>query len=365
VKVALVYDRVNKIGGAERVLTALGKIFPGAPLYTAVYNPETAPWAKSFKVIPSFLQRFPLAKTRHEYYPWLTPLAFGSFSFDAFDAVISITSAEAKGIFTKPQTFHLCYCLTPTRYLWNNLEDYKPPFFAKPLISWLRKWDRVASYCPDVYLAISKNVQKRIKKYYGQNSEVVYPPIDTEKFVPNFKQSTINHQPFFLVVSRLVAYKKIDLAIQAFNELGLPLKIVGTGVEEKKLKKMANDNISFLGQLTDQELLGYYQKCAALVFPQEEDFGLVPLEAQACGRPVIAYKAGGALETVVEGRTGEFFFPQTKEALIEKVADFKIERYKKEDCRRNAEKFGFKVFEREFKKQFDKAWKNHLKTTFI
>ncbi|MCJ7804277.1 glycosyltransferase [Patescibacteria group bacterium] len=348
-KVALVYDRVNKIGGAERVLEVLHEIWPEAPLYTAVYYPAGAPWAKKFKVIPSFLNKFPLAKRHHEVYPWLTPLAFESFDFTDFDLVISITSAEAKGIITKPKTKHLCYCLTPTRYLWSGYHDY---FFNKglrwlvqPIVDWLRGWDKIAAQRPDKYLAISQEVQRRIKKYYRRESIVVYPPVDKEKFYPAEKKQKGD---YFLIVSRLVSYKKIDLAIKAFNQLKIPLKIIGEGNEKNRLKEMAKGNIEFLGELTDQELLSYYQNCRALIFPQNEDFGLVPLEAQACGKPVIAFAGGGALETIIEGKTGTFFKSQSVKALMEKVKSFKDKDYQPADCRKNAEKFDKEIFKKKF-----------------
>ena len=372
-RVALVYDRVNKIGGAERVLEALHEIFPDAPLYTAVYNPETAPWATKFKVVPSFLQKFPFTKSRHEVFPYLMPMAFESFSsrggpafggnFDEYDIVISVTSEAAKGILTKPKTLHLCYCLTPTRYLWSGYEDYFRTsvfkFFSSPLVAYLRHWDKIACQRPDVYLAISANVQKRIKEYYRRDSAVIYPPVDLEKWkTENRRQKTEN---YFLVVSRLVSYKRVDLVIEAFNQLGLPLKIVGKGIQEMMLKRMAKKNIEFLGQLTDEQLLSYYQNCQALIFPQEEDFGLVPLEAQACGKPVIAFGGGGALETIIEGKTGEFFYPQTSEALVKVIKSFKAARYQPEACRQQAEKFGKEIFKKKVKEVVEKEWKKHQK----
>ena len=181
-KVALVYDRVNKWGGAERVLLAFHKLFPEATLYTSVYNPKNAPWAKAFAIKTSFLQSFPYASSSHEFYPFLMPLAFENFSFDEYDLVISVTSEAAKGIMTKPKTMHICYCLTPTRYLWSGYSDYFDNSFfrfaTKPVISYLRSWDMVASQRPDMYIAISKEVKERIKKYYGRESEVIYPPVD-------------------------------------------------------------------------------------------------------------------------------------------------------------------------------------------
>jgi len=357
-KIALVYDRVNKIGGAERVLETLHEIWPQAPLYTAVYYPQGAPWAKKFKIIPSFLNKWPLAKKHHELYPWLTPLAFESFDFSDFDLVISITSAEAKGIITKTKTKHLCYCLTPTRYLWSAYNDY---FFNKglrwltqPIVDWMRNWDKIAAQRPDEYLAISQEVQKRIKKYYHRQSFVCYPPVDTENFYPAEKNQKGD---YFLIVSRLVPYKKIDLAIQAFNQLKEPLKIIGEGSEKNRLKEMAKGNIEFLGKLTDQELLSYYQNCRALIFPQQEDFGLVPLEAQACGKPVIAFAGGGALETVIEGKTGTFFRPQRVTALVKKIKSFKDKDYRTIDCRSNAERFDKIIFKQNFKNLVEKYFK--------
>lgn len=368
-RVALVYDRVNKWGGAERVLLALHEIWPKAPLFTSVYNPKTAPWAADFDVRTSFLQNFPLAKTNHEFYPWLTPLAFESFNFDKFDVVISVTSADAKGIVTKPQTVHICYCLTPTRYLWSGYNDYFRSkvfkFLVSPVVSYLRAWDTIAATRPDEYIAISENVKRRIKKYYGRESMVIYPPVTLISKIKDQRLKTqIKNQKekYFLIVSRLVPYKRIDVAIEAFNKLGLPLKIIGSGTEEKKLRKIARGNIEFLGNLTDEELVGYYQHCQALIFPTDEDFGLAPLEVQACGRPVIALKNGGALETVVDpaksrlkignagqGATGEFFYPQTPEVLASVVARFDTSKYNGRDCRKNAERFNKEGFKKKFK----------------
>ncbi|MDP3888748.1 MAG: glycosyltransferase [bacterium] len=358
-KIALVYDRVNKIGGAERILTALHEIWPEAPLYTAVYNKETASWADDFDVKTSFLQNFPFAKTHHEFFMPIAPLAFESFNFNDYDVVISITSAEAKGIITGPKTLHVCYCLTPTRYLWSSTWEYPIPFFLRPIMTKIRCWDYVAAQRPDVYLAISNCVAGRIKKYYRREAKVIYPPVDLEKWEVGREKWEVGD--YFLVVSRLVPYKRIDIAIEAFNELKLPLKIIGIGTEEKKLKRMAKGNIEFLGQLTDKEVLSYYQKCKAVVFPQDEDFGLVPLEAQTCGKPVIAYKGGGALETIVEGSTGEFFYPQESGALKEKIRQFDALKYKKEFCIREAGKFDKIAFLKKFKEFVEEEWKNYLK----
>ncbi|MGA2967921.1 MAG: glycosyltransferase, partial [Candidatus Levyibacteriota bacterium] len=345
--VALVYDRVNKWGGAERVLLALHRIFPQAPLFTSVYNPGKASWAKVFDVKTSFLQNFPSATTAHELYALLMPLAFESFNFDAYDLVISVTSEAAKGIITKPQTKHLCYCLTPTRYLWSGYNDYfKNPavrLLARPAVAYLRSWDKVAAQRPDEYVAISSEVQSRIKKYYGRESKIIYPPlmIDIQDNKPEASED------YFLVVSRLTNfYKKVDLAIKACSQLQLPLKIVGDGADQKNLQRMAGPTVEFLGNLTDDELAVYYKKCRALIFPGREDFGLTMAEAQAFGKPVIAFKAGGALDIVEEGLTGEFFAEPTVSSLKGVLKSFDNKRYNMKLCRENAKRFTFMQFER-------------------
>lgn len=351
-KTALVYDRVNKWGGAERVLVALHEIFPEASLYTAVYSQKKAKWAKIFpKVIPSFLQKIPLMQDKHEFLGTLTPLAFESFDFSEYDLVISVTSEAAKGIITRPGTLHICYCLTPTRYLWSGYDNYFPKgsllrSISAPAVSYLRQWDKIAANRPDVMLGISNEVCERIKKYYRKDAEVIFPPVETERFkVPNLSPQREN---FYLVVNRLVPYKRVDLAIAAFNKLGLPLVVVGTGSEERKLKAMAKSNIKFVGSLTDARLAGYYRKCTALVFPQEEDFGIVTVEAQAAGAPVIAFKAGGALDTVIDGKTGVFFEKQTVVSLVAAIKKFKHLRFNGKDLTKNAEKFSKENFKRRF-----------------
>jgi glycosyltransferase involved in cell wall biosynthesis len=361
-RVALVYDRVNKWGGAERVLLALHKLYPDAPLYTSVYDKGKAPWANIFEVRTSFLQNFPFA-THHEFYAVLMPLAFESFDFSEFDLVISVTSEAAKGIITKPQTKYICYCLTPTRYLWSGYREYfKNPilrFLAKPVIMYLRFWDKIASARPDKYIAISKEVQSRIKKYYKKDSEIVYPPVwgpaDDNSATPVKQASSVASlvrssgvTPYYLIVSRLVSYKKIELAIEVFNKLKLPLKIVGTGAEMGRLRAMAGSTVELLGYLTDKTLIRYYSECLALVFPGLEDFGLTVLEAQSFGKPVIAYKAGGALETIIEDKTGVFFERQNIEDLETAIKRFNDLKISPSDCIEQAGKFSFEAFRKGF-----------------
>lgn len=351
-KTALVYDRVNKWGGAERDLLALHELFPEAPLYTSVYNPKSAPWAKVFpKVVPSFVNKIPFAKDKHEHFPLLMPLAFESLDFSEYDLVISVTSEAAKGIITKPKTLHICYCLTPTRYLWSHHELYfNDPVFkavASPSIWYLKAWDRVAANRPDILVAQSKAVRERIKRYYGRDSKIIYPPADFEFFS---KAPKDKRDKFFLLVSRLVPYKRVDLAVEAFNELGLPLYVVGIGSEEERLKGMAKSNIAFVKELTDQTLASYYRKCAAFIMPQEEDFGLAAVEAQAAGAPVIAYRAGGALDIVVEGKSGLFFDRQSPEDLADAVGEFGRTKFDPNYISQSAERFSKEKFKQSFLK---------------
>ncbi|MBI2613613.1 MAG: glycosyltransferase [Candidatus Levybacteria bacterium] len=359
-RVALVYDRVNKWGGAERVLLALHKLFPDAPLYTSVYDKKKTPWASVFNVRTSFLQRLPFAMN-HELFAVLMPLVFESFDFDEYDLVISVTSEAAKGIITKPKTKHICYCLTPTRYLWSGYDEYfKNPvlrLLSKPVVWYLKFWDKIAAQRPDAYIAISKEVQGRIKKYYGRESTVVYPPVEAFSLLASSVQLGNKkldadlldaERSYFLIVSRLVPYKKIDLAIKAFNELKLPLKIIGTGSETGSLKRIAKSNIEFLGNLTDKELVGYYRACRALVFPGIEDFGLTILEAQSFGKPVIAFRAGGSLETIIEGKTGIFFNEPNIESLTKAIKQFNNMKFDPKDCIEQASKFSFEMFKKQF-----------------
>lgn len=347
-KVALAYDRVNKWGGAERVLLALHELFPQAPLFTSVYNPERAQWANVFKVFPSFLQSFPAAKRMHELYATLMPLAFEGFRFDSYDVVISVTSEAAKGIITLPGTKHICYCLTPTRYLWSGYDEYfKNNFFkalSRPAISYLRRWEKIAAKRPDTYIAISQEVRKRIKTYYDQDAEVIYPPVDLHD---TRKKTKALKAEYYLVVSRLVPYKRIELAIEACNRLKEPLIIIGGGHDKKRLQNIAGPTITFRSNLTDQELVEYYKGCKALIFPGVEDFGIAVVEAQRFGKPVIAYKGGGALETVIDGKTGIFFTPQTESALTRALQTFSKKKIDATACKRQADKFT----KEQFKKQ--------------
>lgn len=368
-KVALVYDRVNKWGGAERVLLALHELFPDAPLYTSVYDDKLAKWAKVFTVRSSFLQNFSHIISNHESYPFLMPHAFEQFNFDNYDLVISVTSESAKGIITKPKTRHICYCLTPTRYLWSGYHDYFRNkifrFFSYPAVAYLRVWDKISSNRPDFYIAPSFEVKKRLKKYYDKDSEVVYPPLSIDSSSKGASLSLSKGKTtsrwtakgnYFLVVSRLVAYKRIDLAIDACNALREPLKIIGMGKEEKNLKKIAGPTIEFLGNLSDEQLIKYYTHAKALIHPAIEDFGLTIIEAQKFKKPVIALRAGGALETVSEEKTGLFFESQKKESLIQKMRDLDNYNFKDEEFVSQVEKFSFDNFKDKFLSLVEKVF---------
>lgn len=351
-KVAIVYDRVNKIGGAERVLESLSELFKKPILFTSIYNKKNTPWAKKFTVRTSYLQNIPILNRKHELIPYLMPFAFESFDFSGFDLVISVTSEAAKGVIVPPNVPHICICLTPTRYLWSGFDQYfRDPilkFIAYPLIWYLKKWDLTASTRPDMMIAISHTVKRRIKKYYKRESVVIYPPAD-RLFSGKVGSDRKNHgQKYFLVVSRLVDYKKIDLAVKACTKLKLNLIVIGEGNELEKLSAIAGDTIEFKGKVTDQELIYYYQNCRALLFPGEEDFGITMVEVQLAGKPVVAYKAGGALEIVKEGVTGTFFDQPTVGSLSQVLINFKDSRYNGKDCRKNGRLFSEKKFKTSF-----------------
>ena len=354
-RLAIVYDWANQIGGAERVLEAIRQIWPQATLFTSIYHSQKATWVKKFSSVKtSFLNQLPGIKTHHRFFAPFFPLAFEQFCFDDYDLVISITSGPAKAIITSPKTCHICYCLTPYRQFWQRQFLNSSKLFAS--LTFLRSQDYFLAQRPDYFLAISHYVAQRIEEFYRRKAEVVYPGVDLTKFQPESKKENNKkneRRNYFLVVSRLVGYKKIDLVIRVFNHLGWRLKIIGEGREEKKLKKLAKDNIVFLGRVSDDQLIKEYQNCQAVIFPQEEDFGLVPIEAQACGRPVIAFARGGAQETIIPGKTGEFFYQQTEESLINLLKGFNPAKYKKEDCFNNARKFNLKKFMLLFKNEVE------------
>jgi len=345
-KVALAYDWANQIGGAERIVAAIGKIFPQADLFTSIHHPKNAPWTKQFsQVTTSFIQKLPGGVSDHRRYFFLQPLAFESFSFDGYDLVISVSSFAGKGIVTKPNTCHINYCLTPPRFLWEKRFRHSTISRSPFLLSLAKKVDFQLAQRPDSIFTISKNVAQKIKRFYRRQAQVIYPGVDTDKFRPAQK---IRRGNFFLIVSRLVEYKRVDLAIKATNRLNLPLIIIGQGRELRRLKRLAGPLVKLLGRQPDKKLINYYQRCQAVICPQEEDFGLVALEAQACSTPVISLDRGGARETIINGKTGKLFYPQTTKALMKVLKQFSPAKYRPENCRQNALSFSQKKFLVEF-----------------
>jgi glycosyltransferase involved in cell wall biosynthesis len=346
-RVALVHDYLNQMGGAERVLLALHEQFPQAPIYTSIYDPRHVD--RRFRMMDirtSFMQRMPFVRRHHQPYLPLYPFAFERLDLREYDLVISDSSAFAKGIVTRPEALHICYCHTPMRWAWSYEEYVERERLGPvaravlpPFVTWLRGWDYATAARVDYFIANSPAVAARIAKYYRRDAVVIPPPVDTSRF-----ELSSEHDDAFLIVSRLVPYKRIDVAIRAFNMTGLPLHIIGTGRDEGRLRRMAGKNIRFLGRLSDDEVRQHLARCQAFIFPGEEDFGLAPVEAQASGRPVIAYAAGGALASVVEGSTGLFFEEQTPEALAAVLSSFRAAEFDPLAIRRHAEEFDTEVF---------------------
>lgn len=326
-------------------------MYPEAPIYTSVFWPEALPSAyRDWDVRPSLLNRLPLIHPHHQWFLPLYPYAFEQFEFSNYDLVLSVTSAFAHGIITSPKTLHICYCLTPARFLWDYHTYVAREGLSRlvrlivPLFLYnLRLWDRLAADRVDQFVAISRVVQQRIRKFYHREAEVIYPPIDGKRFSLSQKQGD-----YYLIISRLVPYKRIDLAVEAFNQLGLPLWIIGDGRDRRVLEAMAAPNVRFLGRVHDEEVGDYLSGCRAFIFPGEEDFGIAPLEAQAAGRPVIAYAGGGALETLIEGTTGLFFHEATPESLAEAVMRFDAVHFDPVTIREHALRFDRAAFQRRF-----------------
>jgi glycosyltransferase involved in cell wall biosynthesis len=362
--VALIHDFLVARGGAERVLQVLCEMYPEAPVYTLLYDEEKMGEMFAGKDIrPSYLQKFPKFLKKH--YQWLLPffpVVPETFDLREYDLVISSSGAWSKGIVTKLNTVHIAYIHSPMRFVWDYNERYlqenrqeKFKFFFRIVFNYLRIWDRLAADRPDHLIANSKYTQQRIEKYYRRESAVIYPPVSTEH---NLEASSykLEADNYFLVVSRLSAYKKVDVVVEAFNKLGLPLVVIGQGRQEKYLRKIAQPNVRILGWQNDEVTAQYYRSAIGFIFPVEDDFGIAPVEAMICGVPVIAYRKGGALETVQEGVTGEFFDAPTPEVLADGIRRFMLnkEKYDKEKIKRRGEEFSRERFEREFQAYVDK-----------
>jgi len=360
-KVALVHDFLNQYGGAERVLEAIHEIFPYSHVYTSLYDPTKLPLRmRNWDIRPFKLPRIPVMK----YYTAFYPLLFERLDLSAYDLVISSTAFFTKGVLVRPRTLHISYIHTPPRFLYHyettinrrGLWIYKP--ILAVLDNFFRVWDYEAAQRPDYLVANSKETASRIRKFYRRDATVIYPPVELPNTQNYSGTQSPSHSKHFLVVSRLLRYKRIDLAIEAANRLGVSLKIVGTGEEEKRLKKIAGPTIEFLGFVGDDKLSSIYSDCQAVIFPTDEDFGIVPVEAMSFGKPVIAFDKGGAKETIVAGKTGEFFSESTPESLAKVWESFDPTKYKAGDCRAQAQKFSKDRFRKGFKSFVDSKLKS-------
>jgi glycosyltransferase involved in cell wall biosynthesis len=355
-KIALVHDHLAQDGGAEKVLKVFAEMFPQAPIYTLLYEQKNADkYYKGRHIETSIIQRMPGGVKHYQWYMPFMPMAVEFFDLSDFDIVLSDSSSFAKGVVTSTHTLHICYCHTPTRYLWSDTHQYinelKYNKFFKKIISlvlnYIRIWDRVAADRVDTYIANSKFVAKRIKKYYHRDSTLIYPPVELEKFSIADKAGD-----YFLIGGRLAPYKRVDIVVEAFMRLGLKLKVFGDGIDLDHLKRMAKDNagIEFLGRVSEEQKAELYKNCLAFINPQEEDFGITVIEAMASGRPVIAFRSGGAVETVIENKTGIFFDEQTVESLTGALNNFDTTIFNPAEIKNHAQKFSVEKFKEEIVK---------------
>lgn len=359
-RVAIVHEYLTHFGGAERVLEALMELFPNAPVFTLVHDPSRIQLPfDAGRIKTSFLQKLPGARRHHRYFPLLMPLAIEQFDFRDYDVVFSAAHSFAKGVITPSKTLHISYCFTPTRYVWDDSHKYVREFsrsslfqrFAPPALSYIRLWDYYASQRVHTYITLSKYVSRRIKKYYGRDCLIIPPPVNVKQFAVHKE-----NQGYYLVVSRLVPYKRIDLAIEACERLGRKLKVAGVGPEIEELKKKAGKFTEFLGFVPETDLPALYAGAKALLFPQEEDFGITTLEAASSGKPTIAYRAGGALETIIDGETGLFFDKQEVESLMAAILAFEDRIWHAPSIRAHAEGYGKEEFLRRISDVVHNQW---------
>lgn len=360
-RIAIVHDYLTHMGGGERVLTALAAAFPDAPIFTLVHDTSAVVLpVDPRRIRTSFLQKFPGARRSHRYFPLaLMPLAVEQFDLSSFDVILSNTHSFGKGVLVPASTLHISYCMTPTRYAWDGSHKYVRDFssstlfqkFAPTAISYMRIWDYAASARVHSYITLSAYVAKRIRKYYGRTATVLYPPVDVQKFSPSDQTGS-----YYLVVSRLVPYKRVDIAMMAANALGVPLRIAGTGPELQQLISQAGPTVNFLGFVPEHDLPALYRNARALLFPQEEDFGITPLEAAASGVPTIAYRAGGALETIYDGITGMFFAEQNTQSMVSAIQQFEKMSWNKAAIVRHAQTFSQERFINEIREAVEYEW---------
>lgn len=363
-KIALVHELLTMKGGAEKVLRIAAAMFPEAPIYTLLYDEKAlGDWFPRKRVRTSRLQRYAGLSTNHHLYLPFFPRAVEAWDFSGFDLVLSFSSAFTHGIITNSAPRHLCYVHSPARYLWDRTHDVLQRAARGPLgrirhaylsrtFHALRMWDAESSARPDKLLAASKEVQRRIELYWRKKSDVLYPPIDDHWFRDE-RRTTNDERPYYLIVSQLARYKRIDLAIEACNQRKTPLKIAGRGPDEARLRRIGGPTVEFLGYQSEEALRGLYASARATLFPGDEDFGLVPLESQASGTPVIAYRGGGALETVIENRTGMFFAEPTAASLCTAMEHFDRTSFDPAACRAQAQRFSRDAFERNIRAQVE------------
>ncbi len=360
---ALVHDWLNQVGGAEDVLAALVRLYPDAPIYTSLYAPAKMPAAyRDWDIRTLWMDRLPGIHDHHQPYLPLYPLAWGGLDLSRHDVILSNKSGFCHGLRHDADTLHICYCLAPTRYVW-QFESYvqreglsaAQVALLRPLIGWLRRWDRRAADRVDHFIAISTEIQDRIRRFYGRQSTIIYPPVETARFHPVPPDQV---EDYYLVVSRHIPYKRLDLAVRACTLLSLPLKVGGQGRDTERLKALAGPTVEFLGYVPEEDLPDLMARCRAFLFPGREDFGITPLQAGAAGRPVIAFRGGGALDTVIPGVTGELFAEQTVDSLAAALRAFDPARYDPARIRAHALKFDSQVFAAQITAYVEQAWEN-------
>ncbi len=356
-KVALLHDWITGMRGGEKVLELISGFFPQAPIYTLLHVPgSVSPAIESHPIHTSFIQGLPLAKEKYRYYLPFMPMAVESLDLSGYDLIISTSHCVVKGCMKREDAIHLCCCFTPMRYIWDQYDFYFGPgrssmlsrLAMKTVRPYLQNWDVVSSARVSEYIAISEFIQRRIKRYYRRDSTVIYPPVDTDYYVPGGK-AHFPREDYYLIVSALAPYKRVDLGIEAFNRSGKKLKVIGTGQSANDLKAMAKPNIEFLGWQSDESIRNHYQSCRGLIFPGIEDFGIVPLEAQASGAPVLAFGAGGALETIIDQTTGLFFKEPTAQSLLNGLTEFEKINWNPQKIRDQSLKFSKSAFTQKMK----------------
>jgi glycosyltransferase involved in cell wall biosynthesis len=355
-KIAIVQEWLVSVGGSDKVVKAISEVYPEADIYTLVANRKTCEELgfDYSKIKTSFIQKLPFGKTRHRMYLPLMPFAVEQFDLREYDIIISSSHAVAKGVLTKAHQLHICYCHSPIRYAWDLYHEYLHDaglhkglkgFVAKYILHRLRQWDMLSSFRVDYYISNSDYIAKRIKKIYNRDSVTIYPNIDIKRF-----ELCTEKEDYYLASSRLVGYKKIDLIVEAFNKMpDKKLTVIGEGPDFKKIAKISGRNITMLGYQPFEELKNKMQRAKALIFAADEDFGMIPVEAQACGTPVIAFGKGGSLETVKKNETGLFFYEQTTDAIIEAVTLFEKQHFDYATIRKHAEQFSEERFKQEIK----------------